>query len=200
MVVLFLLQLLTWIYTWVVYPTVVNSCALRRHCRGQAPWYEVSQLNRIMDRAYWNLPLKRALLQGGKAGADTRKGPRPRFDSDPGGRAGQAGVQLPLLGSALTNKEINRSICSKTRKYFCWDHTSRRGCKAQKCPHSHQGPPPKCNTHIHLIRRDGHTQQARVANDQEANSSNRSAAARCRRQIGSEYRRRKGAGQAKGQA
>ena len=54
---------------------------------------------RMLDRACWNLALKRAPLQGGKAGADTREGPRPRFDSDPGARTGQAGAPPPLLGS-----------------------------------------------------------------------------------------------------
>ena len=39
-VVVFLLQLLVWTYTWVVYPAVVHSRALWRYCRGHygASW------------------------------------------------------------------------------------------------------------------------------------------------------------------
>ena len=49
-VAVFLLQLVVWTYTWVVYPTVVHSRALWRYCRGQAPWCEVSQL--LGDRPF----------------------------------------------------------------------------------------------------------------------------------------------------
>ena len=49
-VIVFLLQLLVWSYTWVVYPTVVHSRALYRYCRGTAPWCEVSQL--LGERPY----------------------------------------------------------------------------------------------------------------------------------------------------
>ena len=132
---------------------------------------------RLLDRACWNLALKRGPVQGGKAGEGPRDG-NPRSVSDPGAKAGSTPSHpQPLMGKPLTNKEVGRSMdhrpkCSKTHKYLCWDHMSRRGCGVSNCPHSHQGGTRKWDTldysiQMQLLRRGGHPQQPKPSGSDE---------------------------------
>ena len=124
---------------------------------------------RALDRACWNLALrKQPPLLGGKAGEDTSSAPGiPGAASAPGPKVGAS--PDPLIGKPLSGKEVQRSMdhrpkCSKTGKYLCWDHISRRGCKAASCPHSHEGGIPAWQSldwsiKMQLLRRGGHPQQ-----------------------------------------
>ena len=44
MVLVFLLQLLVWTYTWVIHPTWIHSRALWRYCQGTGTWSDVTRL------------------------------------------------------------------------------------------------------------------------------------------------------------
>lgn len=118
---------------------------------------------RQLERACWQLALRKGPSAGGRAG-ELEAEDDSRVAATPG--VGPAHPS-PLLGKALTAKEVSRSLDHRPKfgqKYMCWDFMSRRGCQTPNCPHSHEGGLPKWSSldytvQQQLLRRGGHRGQ-----------------------------------------